>query len=165
MQLLRLVLPPQRPSQLPAVYVSLYESGSEDTTPVYLAVLDHLLSAAGVPASIVIKGDLVRTEGDYRITYLAKVGAVWAVETPHFWHPVGQGLGQCCCGISKTLPHPVLMPSRQLCVGACSPGCALPNPGHCVCLAAPQHGVAPAVVPHAPCFPKWLPSGPHRVLE
>lgn len=154
MQLLRLVLPPQRPFQLPAVYVSLYESGSEDATPVYLAVLDHLLSAAGVPASIVIKGNLVRTEGDYRITYLAKVGAVWPVGTPQFWHPVGQGRGQSWSVLLRDL--------RDF---AASGADALPNPGHCVWLAAPQHGDAPAVVPHAPCFPEWLPCGPHRVLE
>lgn len=51
-QLLRLVLaPPLEPA--PEVFVSLYESASTDDTPMYMAVIRHLMAALKIPAVIV----------------------------------------------------------------------------------------------------------------
>ncbi|KAJ9527014.1 hypothetical protein QJQ45_025289 [Haematococcus lacustris] len=52
--------------------VSIYESGSTDATPQYLAVLEVLLEALGVPHTITAAGQLSRL-GAERIHFLAKV--------------------------------------------------------------------------------------------
>lgn len=54
------------------VYVSLYESGSDDGTVEYLRMLETVFKVRGIASHIVYGGDIVRTEQDHRIDYLAK---------------------------------------------------------------------------------------------
>lgn len=56
-----------------AFYVSVYESGSKDTTPQWLELLALLLRALDVPHTLVAGGQLLRGEQDDRIGFLAGV--------------------------------------------------------------------------------------------
>jgi alpha-1,3-mannosyltransferase len=68
-----------------SVYVSLYESGSTDLTPAWVALLDVLLPALGVPAHVVWGGGVRKAKGEYRIAYLARVGllSAWGSTQKH----------------------------------------------------------------------------------
>lgn len=55
------------------VYVSVYESGSTDSTTEWLALLTALLDCLGVRSRVVVGGTETRAEGQERIDFLARV--------------------------------------------------------------------------------------------
>ncbi len=56
-----------------AAYVSAYESGSTDATPMWLILLRMLLACISVPHTITVSGAWVRQPGQERIEHLALV--------------------------------------------------------------------------------------------
>lgn len=55
------------------IFISIYESGSTDSTASWLLLLDKLLAMLGVNKRIVISGLLARSHGEDRIHFLASV--------------------------------------------------------------------------------------------
>ncbi|KAL6759705.1 cryptococcal mannosyltransferase 1-domain-containing protein [Haematococcus lacustris] len=78
--------------------VSIYESGSTDATPQYLAVLEVLLEALGVPHTITAAGQLSRL-GAERIHFLAKVRNTALLP---LWHS-STGVGADTAGLEHLL--------------------------------------------------------------
>jgi hypothetical protein len=70
LQLLRFLVDDVAPGQ---AYVSIFESGSGDRTPQWLALLATLLETAGVPFNLTLSGAVVRRGGQDRISFLAEV--------------------------------------------------------------------------------------------
>lgn len=54
------------------VFVSIYESGSKDSTVNYLRMLQTVLKVRGIGNHVVYGGNITRTEEDHRIDYLAR---------------------------------------------------------------------------------------------
>ncbi len=55
------------------LFVSIYESGSNDLTTGWLQVLGDALDALGVRHALVLNGDITRKKGEERIEFLARV--------------------------------------------------------------------------------------------
>lgn len=74
------------------LFVSLYESASEDATPAWAALLDTLLAATGTPAHVIWGGAVRRVQDEYRIAYLARVCCIGQYSG---FRVVGLRLRQC----------------------------------------------------------------------